>query len=94
MELPLEAAEDSIIEATSVTDLQSRLLELRIRLDEDFPDVRPENSLLGDELISAFLAHRPVTVEEFHQSIPLAMRQKIDLSQASAYLSTVLMMME
>ena len=94
MELPLDEVEDSIIEAPAVPELESRLLDLRIRLDEDFPDVKPENSLLGDDLISAFLAHRPVTVDEFHQTIPLAMRQKIDLSQASAYLSTVLIMME
>ena len=94
MELALDAVEDSIIEAPAVLELESRLLDLRIRLDEDFPDVKPENSLLGDGLISAFLAHRPVTIEEFHQSIPLNMRQKIDQMQASAYLSTVLMMME
>ena len=94
VELPLDAAVDSIVDAPAVPDLESRLLDLRIRLGEDFPDVKLENSLLRDELISAFLAHRPVTVEEFHQSIPLAMRQKIDLAQAGAYLSTVLMMME
>lgn len=94
MELPLDEVADLEIEAPAVPDLESRLLDLRVRLDEDFPDVKPENALLRDELISAFLAHRPVTVEEFHQSIPLAMRQQIDLKQASAYLSTVLMMME
>ena len=94
MELPLEAVEDSIIEAPPFQELESRLMDLRVRLDEDFPDVIPENSLLCDDLIAEFLEHRPTSAEEFHRRIPLAMREKIDSHQARAYLSTVLMIME
>ena len=94
LELPLEAVEDSIIEAPPIQELQSRLLDLRVRLDEDFPDVNPENSLLSNDLISEFMKNRPTSAEEFHRRIPLAMRQKIDAHQARAYLSTVLMIME
>ena len=93
-EVEVEAAEDSIIEAPPFHELESRLMDLRVRLDEDFPEVRPENSLLCDNLIAEFLEHRPTSAEEFHRRIPLAMREKIDAHQARAYLSTVLMIME
>ena len=93
-EVPVETIEDSIIEAPPFQELESRLTDLRVRLDEDFPDVNPEKSLLCDDLIAAFLEHRPTSAEEFHGRIPLALREKIDAHQARAYLSTVLMMME
>jgi very-short-patch-repair endonuclease len=94
MELPLEAVEESIIEAQPIQPLKSRLMDLRVRMDEDFPDVEPEKSLLRDELISDFLEHRPTSLEEFHRTIPAEVRQNIDMQQARAYLSTVLMILE
>ena len=94
IELPVETVEDSIIEAPPISRVGVTTVDLRIRLDEDFPDVKPENSLLCDDLISEFLKYRPTSAEKFHRLLPLAMREKIDHHQARAYLSTVLMIME
>lgn len=74
--------------------LKSRFLDLRRTLEEEFPDVRPEHSLLSDDVLSALLRHRPTSLERFHQSVPLELRQKIDPRQSRAYLSTIMLMLE
>ena len=82
---PVEQGEES---------LRVRLLELRRTLEEEFPDVRPERSLLSDEVIELLLRYKPTTLGQFHQTVPLDLRQQIDLKQSRAYLSTVMLMME
>ena len=78
----------------STENLKSRLLDLRSTLQEEFPDVPAEKSLLNDDVINVLLRRRPTSLERFHQVLPLELRQKIDTKQSSAYLSTVLLMLE
>jgi hypothetical protein len=82
---PVEQREES---------LRSRFLELRRTLEEEFPDVRQERSLLSDEVIELLLRYKPTTLGQLHQTVPLDLRQQMDLKQSRAYLSTVMLMME
>ncbi|MEX2517357.1 MAG: DUF4011 domain-containing protein [Gammaproteobacteria bacterium] len=94
-----EATQESSVHTEEVHEersrgLRSRFLELRKTLAEEFPDVRPEHSLLSDDVLAVLLRHRPVSLERFHQTVPLELRQKIDLGQSRAYLSTIMLMLE
>ncbi len=75
-------------------NLRSRFLDLRRTLEEEFPDVQTEHSLLSDEVLELLLRYRPTSLGQFHQTVPLDLRQQIDLGQSRAYLSTVMLMME
>jgi very-short-patch-repair endonuclease len=74
--------------------LKSRFLDLRRTLEEEFPDVRPEHSLLSEDVLAALLRHRPTSLKQFHRSVPLKLRQNIDPRQSRAYLSTIMLMLE
>lgn len=75
-------------------DLESRFLELRRTLEEEFPGVQPEHSLLSDDVLAILLRYRPTSIERFHQVVPFELRQKIDTRQSRAYLSTIMLMLE
>ena len=75
-------------------ELRNRLLKLRATLDEEFPDSRPENCLLSDDIVQILVKKTPITMNEFHHSIPLERRQQIDMEQSRVYLSTILAMIE
>ena len=97
--MPNEVSEattrETVVVSESATEaLKSRLLDLRRLLEDEYPDVRAEHSLLCDDVLGALLRHRPTTLEEFHRSVPLEQRQKIDMEQSRAYLSTVMLMMD
>ncbi len=97
--VPNEVSEVTIRETVVVNEsateaLKSRLLDLRRLLEDEYPDVRAEHSLLCDDVLGALLRQRPTTLEEFHRSVPLEQRQKIDMEQSRAYLSTVMLMMD
>lgn len=89
-ELPIPAEPVEEVEES----LRSRFLELRRTLEEEFPDVRPEHSLLSDNILELLLRYKPTSVGQFHQTVPFDLRQQIDLKQSRAYLSTVMLMME
>lgn len=74
--------------------LKARLYELRNLISEEFPDTPKENSILHEDIIEALLRTRPITLEEFHRSLPLERRRHIDVAQSATYLSTVLAVVE
>ena len=51
----------------------------RIKILTKYPNV--VDSVLRDEMIEAFIAGKPTTLEEFHQRIPLKLREKTDKKQ-------------
>ena len=93
-QLNLQVTEDIGLSREDETALRERLLELRVLVREDFPDVPESSCLLHDEIIDALVECRPTTLEEFHQCLPLARRQQIDMDQSRVYLSTVLALVE
>ncbi len=51
----------------------------RIKILIKYPNMN--DSILRDEMIDAFIAVKPTTLEEFHQRIPLKLREKTDKKQ-------------
>ena len=77
--------------ATITSDeARRRLIELRdTRLKRSYGDLAPEQGLLRRAMISAFLAYRPRTHEEFIARIPQSERLNTDNRQIDEFLEEV-----
>jgi len=94
-----ESADDSHVSDSAIggldhAALERKLLQLRSTIEQEFPEVPRERSLLRDELIHLFVQRKPTSRPEFARMLPMADRQRIDSEQAKNYLETVLSLCE
>lgn len=73
-------------------DLCKELLHFRkVNIEQTFPD--QTKGILRDEMIEAFVKSKPITKEEFHNSISLKLRENID-SRQGKFLSDIFQIIE
>lgn len=60
---------------------REKLAALRDRLRQQHPNVAPEREVLRDDHVKRLLDKKPVTLEEWHNSIDRAIRESLDSTQ-------------
>lgn len=83
-----------LLESETEGGLDGRLRQLRSALEDEFPNVDLEFSLLRPDIVSLLKERRPTTREEFARAVPRELRERIDPEQAKRYLDTVLSVIE
>ncbi len=82
--------DEESVQPLGVDDARAELVRLRDQMRRDHPVSRDSADLLRDELLEAFLRHRPRDRQEWLKKIPLDLRLDTDGNQLRAYLESVL----
>jgi len=82
------------VRADSRENLREALVRLKDTVEQEFPSVPANKQLLRDELIAFLVEHMPTGRDEFAGSVPVFIRQNIDVEQARRYLGTIFSLCE
>ncbi|MEK7993752.1 MAG: DUF4011 domain-containing protein [Planctomycetota bacterium] len=88
--LQLQPDEVAEVQAALKDDLRNQLLALKETIARECPDTAPEQRLLRDGMIEAFLQKRPTSQNEWLSLIPCELRSTTDLVEIRSYLPKVL----
>ncbi len=64
-----------------MAEVKRQLVELRKEIRLEMPNVPLENGILRRKMLEAFLEKRPTNMGQFRETIPLSLRETIDLGQ-------------